>query len=425
MGCLHLHDLLDFCTNLRQVKVLRPIINLGFYLSNFSSFRLLQGLVMPAFSLDYSGQVGPAASFAVTAGVSAGIRSLNVVYTHVIAQRGDATGDISHVLAALANEQNLAVLVFGGDKAGVHISGRAIADTYVDQFQIAADRVVHIDFSGQMGGNDGLVRQQIHASHGRTPKKLTTSTTTFTNNLDQVKLDAAKHLIRGADFNADPAIVRSVLDTFLEGFLAGQGIVFNSHTIVLWGRRSGAAGGAHPGQDHSRVAMKEIKDDCIANNRQVIFAGDFVNNPALADNIALYANSIYLGQFWNQDARLVNRSNQVRLFHILVQNLARNGRGLVHIGMRSGGLDMYAFSGQNTLYILSGNAPDARMTNAVSAFQTAADDPANTLTHQNFDRYQSTGNLRQGAGHAVHAGFDIRRFNNELAPKIRQMLANI
>lgn len=83
------------------------------------------------------------------------------------------------------------------------------------------------------------------------------------------------------------------------------------------------------------------------------------------------------------------------------------------------------YSGQNTLYILSGNAQDARMTNAVSAFQTAADDPANTLTHKNFDRFRTTGNLRQGAGHTVHAGFDMRQFNNDLAPQIRQMLANI
>ena len=77
-------------------------------------------------------------------------------YTQILVQRGDATGDISHVVAALATTGNLAVVVVdGATKDGDSTRGyMRIANVYVDQFGLPQDRVAHVDLNGgNVGGN--------------------------------------------------------------------------------------------------------------------------------------------------------------------------------------------------------------------------------------------------------------------------------
>jgi hypothetical protein len=58
---------------------------------------------------------------------------------------------------------------------------------------------------------------------------------------------------------------------------------------------------------------------------------------------------------------LWGRDNQIRLFHVLRTMLNDQGKRLVHIGMRSGGLDMFAISGQRTIYVIGPDTKDERI----------------------------------------------------------------
>lgn len=71
--------------------------------------------------------------------------------------------------------------------------------------------------------------------------------------------------------------------------------------------------------------------------------------------------AIVIGRYWNADRAFWTRDHQIRLFHILDYALRDQGKQMVHVGMRSGGLDMFAFAGQRTIYLIRQGLGDARI----------------------------------------------------------------
>lgn len=65
------------------------------------------------------------------------------------------------------------------------------------------------------------------------------------------------------------------LDPQCAAFWVEKNVSFSSPTVVLWGRESGRAGGAHANHDHSYTGMSQIVQRCAAQPYQVIVAGDY------------------------------------------------------------------------------------------------------------------------------------------------------
>jgi hypothetical protein len=109
----------------------------------------------------------------------------------------------------------------------------------------------------------------------------------------------------------------------------------------------------HAEHDHSYTGMRQIIEACAAAVPpcQVIVAGDYRKKATSATRQTIQANAIVIGKYWDDVPLFKNRQYQVRLFYVLKKMLKVRDRRLVHVGMRSGGLDMFGFSGQKTIYV--------------------------------------------------------------------------
>jgi hypothetical protein len=124
----------------------------------------------------------------------------------------------------------------------------------------------------------------------------------------------------------------------------------------------------HPEGDASTTGLVQIATECRNRGWTVVLAGAI--EPAKQ---ARFAHCIYLGEFWRIDGTWPfggNRQMQLRLFYVLKRELKNAGRKLVHVGMRSGGLDAYAFAGHAVIYIVSQGqtGSDNRMHGVVGDF---------------------------------------------------------
>ena len=69
--------------------------------------------------------------------------------------------------------------------------------------------------------------------------------------------------------------------------------------------------------------------------------------------VVLWSRTVWLGQFWKHSTPVPSRRDlQLRFFHILSKQLKARGHRMVHAGMHSGGLDMYASAGQRVVQVL-------------------------------------------------------------------------
>lgn len=146
-------------------------------------------------------------------------------------------------------------------------------------------------------------------------------------------------------------------------FIRTKGIRFDRDTVVLWGRKSGAAGGAYPEQDHNGMAMCWLAQYFAGRcGYQVICVGDL--GPWLSQALrSTLPHILVLGTYWStQEGQIFqDRRKQQRLFYLLKILLKYGGqalsgdrsRRLVHVGMRSGGLDFLAFGGHRVVYLLN------------------------------------------------------------------------
>jgi hypothetical protein len=312
--------------------------------------------------------------------------------TRVIYHRGDATGDISHVLAAMANDAALGVIVMDGHGTNPGGLGR-VANVMVDHFGVSSARVKFVTTANMVPNPPKHGQAVVVAGRHFTRYPLTKSTNFIRDNLADIAANPLvfknmKSAVRGptlhtADITngvgaAEVGVINlNFLDPQCAAFLIEKQVDFTQSTVVLWGRESGRnPGGQHPNHDHGYTGMKQIIDECAATvpPYQVIVAGDFrpTNQQGIATQTRqdIVAGSIIFGKFWEGIPLFADRFNQVRLFYVLKKMLRVHNCNLVHVGMRSGGLDMYAFSGQNTIYVSRATGDD-RMAPLVTAFADA------------------------------------------------------
>lgn len=307
------------------------------------------------------------------------LASLGENIVSVLVHRSDATGDIPHVLAAMANNPALGVVVYF--KNGIGQS--KVADVLLDHFNRATNTVAFVNQAVPDPPRGGTTRTVALRRFRLIP--LTDSTKMYRRDLSNVAIPRAysnvKAVLRGGTLSTSDVRGAAWLspdhpvgDGDFEGhaaaFWRGKGVDLNQPTVVLWGRESGRAQGLHPEYDHSYTGMLEIIDGCRVEGfeYQVVVAGDFRlqkhdgGNSAVRGEIA--DKAIVIGKYWESEPRYLNRHSQVRLFYVLKKMLKANGAKLVHVGMRSGGLDMLGFSGQRTIYIAKADG-DNRMSKVV------------------------------------------------------------
>jgi hypothetical protein len=79
----------------------------------------------------------------------------------VIMHSGNATGDISHVLAAMANQPGLGVIVLDSVADKITTGHARVANVLVDHFKVPPDRVKFVSIEGPIRdyGKKGLDRR--------------------------------------------------------------------------------------------------------------------------------------------------------------------------------------------------------------------------------------------------------------------------
>lgn len=301
--------------------------------------------------------------------MNAALRSMVQGVTDVIVHRGDATGDLPHVVGAVTLSPAIGVLVVDGQAKNKHITGGKgrIADVLVDNFGLPTDRVAY--HNRGMNSLPGTGNRKVS---GRTFKlrSLGYSTRVVRESLAAAPddgtatalLQQVKVRLRGDDFAPNDEL--SETDAMCADFWAGHGISYAKHTVILWGRKPGE-GGMHRELSHSYLGMLQLCQQ-LCPERQVIIAGDYdipeQDDPLFANHMSILATgAIVIGPYWEQDRALWTRNNQIRLFHILRVGLNAQGSRMVHVGMRSGGLDMFALSGQRTIYLVGPDTKDVRV----------------------------------------------------------------
>lgn len=381
----------------------------------------------------------PAPSYPTLNAACAALAAAGV--THVVFQRGDASGDQSHVLPLLAMHAYNAMLPPGAAAAptyGVLVidallprvfhgvgpavngipsapKGRRMADSYVDDFHVPPALVAYVDVA-QAAMMMGTALAAL-PGHGLQKLNLTTATTRTTALVlsGQLHRRAIKAQFRGPNVAGPlpagllPAHAPQVVQDFaLNQFRVAEHIPDDRHVVVLWGRKSGKRGGLHPEMDSSTTGMAQIAAACHARGWCALLAGDIaqakVAGPAAH---AGFANAIWLGEFWNRWAPIPNRRDlQIRFFYVLAQQLKAAGRRLVHVGMRSGGLDMYTFSGQRVVYIVAptvagGNLNDNRMQPVATAITAARAAAVKASGSYSFTQFVAA---RVPRAHGIHVG---------------------
>ena len=332
----------------------------------------------------------------------------------IMIHRGDATGDVSHVLAWKSKNPDGAIIVIGDKKN--------IADTFANDFNLHQDCC----FLNTSGETSGLTKQvenlqtvlscsinpasaeekysnfdhieQFPSPHPQdcyTALTVTDATREFTSDLRQEEINAASTILRGPDYNPEEPTAK---DIALVEMIDKLGIKTDKDTVIFWCRQSGSRGGQYPEQDHSSAFLFQTavkltsKDFNEGKNFNVIIAGDFnTTSPDMHDKQTLKlaqsqnregcGNVTIIGEFWNKEEwtesdTSLGRQDQTRMFYILSELLQSKGHKLVHTGPRSGGIDMYGLGGQSTVYLLNtkpGGTPslNRRLDGVTKAFKTA------------------------------------------------------
>jgi hypothetical protein len=114
------------------------------------------------------------------------------------------------------------------------------------------------------------------------------------------------------------------------------------------------------------------------------------------------AGAIVIAKYWDDVPLFKDRFNQVRLFYVLKKMLKVRDRKMVHVGMRSGGLDMFGFSGQKAIYV-SKAAGDSRMEPVANAFKDAG-------LGANYQKLAASRLPKRGAHHSAHKATAQRGF---------------
>lgn len=271
-------------------------------------------------------------------------------------QGADATGDVIHVYAAMKAEPATALVIFQWDAN----TGAAIRQKMLD-LGIAAQRIlVQIEAGGRNPVRNRVTKWCKDA--GFTIIQLHESTQRGIGALQDDVLRKSMHVtLRGAKDI-------TLADEKFIGFWVAKfkAVQIGADTVVLWGRSSGkdkttpTSFGPHPYGDSSTTGLIQVAQKCIEKSWRVVLAGDIPETKR--DRFP--KECTFIGKFWNDPHWLGNRptqKEQVRLFYILKRALKEEGHRMVHVGMRSGNLDYFAFAGQSIIYLVANGFDDRRI----------------------------------------------------------------
>ncbi len=315
--------------------------------------------------------------------------------THVIVQRGDATGDIAHVTPVLSCRKHYAVLVVDND--GSKPTGlNQVANVYTDSFLIPQDQVIHILLPDIALGD--LARKMAYNGTKKVAGKslellgLTSSTRDTVAELTGTGRGSIATTMRGPDYKAVKDVSQDMpnvemrpithLDDYaayadgaLRAFWKAKGVIFaelDRHYVILWARESPN----HPELNSTPKMLDQLAEASRGKGHATVVAGAI--KAAQKEGMAALSASVFLGEFWKDDHWKLgsNRAAQIRLFYILRQHLALVGHKAVHAGMRSGGLDAYGFAGEPIVYVIAKSKAgedtrDSRMKPVVEALTKA------------------------------------------------------
>jgi hypothetical protein len=363
----------------------------------------------------------------------------------VYVQMGKASGDVPHVASALALNSTFAVLVTDGTDSGT--KGKAqVADIYVDSLLLPDSQVAHVSSAALASGKAAAHAMNTYRTilAGSTVPttgvgkllctKLTQSTKDFTDLLTTgtpeekaARKATLAEMMRGA---LNGATTAGAQDGALRKFLADKGVKTDKFTIVLWGRQSPteAEGGIHYESNSSATGMNQLAKACLDKGYQVLTAGDWVKamegeardarvarEAEKLDKHADLKKTIFLGQFWKDSGfpTGTTRAAQIRLFYTLQSDLEKQAKGMLHVGMRSGGLDMFGFGDQPVLYIIGAESDDARMAKCTSKLQEADFNYERAVVSHNPKRYGRSPKTKLSRGSGFEA-VDVTLIMNKI-----------
>ncbi|MBR0646451.1 hypothetical protein [Plastoroseomonas hellenica] len=337
-------------------------------------------------------------------------------FTAVVVFRGDATGDLPHVLPVIGLRKTIGVLVVDGIKQ----VSKEIKDTALGEARqkVLAGMGPQPD-NQQVKNAQAAARKQALETMTTNGKKnivevmelqygVASNRIAYVRDVDKPVItlasDAAKQLqanqvsvielseatrVLRTDYFCAPELREQVrnfltcrsgfpelstlssMDPVYEGILdraVKQGDALKNDVVVIWGRMAAKRerGGAHYDLNHSNTGWAQIGNECLQRGLTVMMAGDldpqkwavqtgFGGKPV--------PNYVFLGKFFEDKERGISltRPEQLRFWEYVRDVLSRNGKRLVHVGMRSGGMDFLGFAGQPIIYVISRDADDRRM----------------------------------------------------------------
>jgi hypothetical protein len=304
----------------------------------------------------------------------------------------DATGDITHVYAAYKAGAVAALVIFkwgGADAEKMKISFTAL--------KVAADRIVVVDLAlGKPASADLTTAAGVNPN----AKKREAMVKADAENLAtrESQRDYVTYVARALGFSCQPlhdsskfalaALNKEATREEMHEDLRGKkGLTpddeklveywkatvqeFHQHVVILWGRRSGKIKtkvnpdplnlGPHLYGDSSTTALSDIAKGC-KRLAKVVVAGDVTGKENR------FPDCVFIGEFWNQlkgapySFKEVPQKIQIRAMYVLKQLLKIQEKRLVHVGMRSGNLDNYAYAGQTVVYLVPAGFDDRRTT---------------------------------------------------------------
>jgi hypothetical protein len=344
--------------------------------------------------------------------------------THVYVMGADATGDVPHVAAALLAKQTTGVVIFDCGTARAEDRRRALlgmgardtrlcvvpASMLTAPFSLPKPSSAIIDalkkpFEGESKVDNKARRVATDAMWNRSAKATREHQQSGAPERERLRdlvsgyCEAAHlklHMLHDSTAHAAEALadreLRSQLHVHLRGgydlteddealltFWLTKRVPLAAHVVVLWGRTSGkdkSVGGEigpHPYGDSSIAGLAQVAAACRKRGWTVVVVGDV--KASAADR---FPDCLFLGRFWNDPHWVAyaqangatfsirEQRNQVRLFYLLKRSL-EDGMQLVHVGMRSGNLDVYAVAGQDIIYLVAHGFDDRRIEALVNA----------------------------------------------------------
>ena len=298
----------------------------------------------------------------VTDPIVAAYDKLNT-FTDIVWQRADSTGDVLHVVAALSVRKSLGLIVFDFDRS--NDNGPKMVQKYKTEYGIAANRIVYADCRA-MKVEDVLRKAKTTGDLLKKKYVFLVNTTNIVAKEKKLPKEL-KELLRGPKAATIDDLVEATDEELLD-FWIEKKVKFDQPAVILWGRTSGkdrGVDGPHPYGDSSTTGISQIAAKCVQKGWSVVLAGDIVEAKFRAGR---FPGCVYLGKFWGDTFwkgesanKIKTQPRQLRLFYVLKKVLKYASCRLVHVGMRSGGLDAYAFSGQSIIYLVPAGVDDQRI----------------------------------------------------------------